>query len=72
MVAGDNIRIDVYSSADGSNERLLDTFNISNAPTLKMTIIGPYPTADYIKFVIQRTAGTDRAYAWRVLNMNGV
>jgi len=73
MQDGDVIEIRLYNSADAANQRVQDVYSMSNAATSGVIhATPPIITADYSKFTITRIAGTDRAYPWSVVNMNGV
>lgn len=79
LTNGDNIQIKVYSSADGSNERVADVFTIGGggpAPVAGDPVIWytpPLPTADYYKVTANLIAGgtSSRNFPWSVLNLNG-
>lgn len=72
MQDGDGIQILPYNSADGANQRVCGgPWNLVNVQTRGIFVSDPIPTADYIKFTVQRVAGTDRAYAFSVINLNG-
>lgn len=75
MQDGDGVEIRGYNSADASNQRVCFAYPIFNAVTSASELVHVSPpiiTADYVKFTITRIAGTDRAYPWSVLNLNGV
>src|SRR5678809_747974 len=68
MVDGDTIEVRGYTSSDAANQRVCMFYSKANLQTLAVDVGPPIPTADYIKFTIKRVGGTDRAYAWSVIN----
>lgn len=72
MQDGDKIMIGGYNSADGANQRPQFSYPKINAQSLTIELSPQIITADYVKFSILRVAGTDRDYAWTVLNLYGV
>ncbi len=74
MADGDIITLTIYTSADGTNQRLFERYTLGpNAPT-ELIHLGPdVPTAESIKFTALLTAGstTSRSFPWTVLNLYG-
>jgi hypothetical protein len=71
MLDGDIIELRYYTKA-GSTERLQNLYPITGSQSEPIHLSPIIPTAEDYKVTIKRTAGTDRAYAWSVLNTNGV
>lgn len=73
MVDGDQIEIRVYTkAAAGGTERQTMYYSMANAQGDPIHMSPPVPTAEDIKFTIKRVAGSDHAYPWSILNLNGV
>lgn len=71
MVDGDSVTFKIYKKALSSGtRRLFESYSISDGGKGVISF-GPFPTAGDIRFTIQRTAGTDRAYPWGILNFTG-
>lgn len=70
MVDGDQIELRLYTKA-GSTERQAVYYSLANAQSDPLHIGPSLPTAEDYKATIKRIAGTDRSYAWSILNLNG-
>lgn len=72
MVDGDQIELRAYTKSNGSaTEHQAYFASFANAQTDLVKMSLPIATAADIKFTVKRTAGTDRAYQWGVLNLCG-
>lgn len=70
MVDGDEAELRHYIKVNGGSKVELGFMTIGN--NVPAVLFGPFEDAGYVEFTIKRTAGTDRAYPWQVLNAEGV
>ena len=74
MASGDSLTINIYSTVlSGGNPDLLYTWALTNAQSAPVWISVPVPNdlaaTNALRFSINQTAGTARAYAWKVLQL---
>ncbi|HYD07796.1 MAG TPA: hypothetical protein VEC60_18820 [Reyranella sp.] len=70
MADGDQIELRLYTKA-GSTRRQAACYSLSNAQQDPVHLGPILPTAEDYRATIKRVAGTDRSYAWSILNLNG-
>lgn len=72
MADGDILELRAYTKARSTDtERQVAYISLANAQSDPLAFLGPIATDADIKFTLKQTAGTNRAYPWAVLNLNG-
>lgn len=71
MVDGDAIELRVFSNANSAAYMLAYFASFAGAQTdvLKTSLVVPVESTGRYKVSLKRTAGTDRAYQWKVLQL---
>jgi hypothetical protein len=70
MANGDTIEVRIYTKAlSGGTSRLAYLATYSNAQAKPVKYSVPVPANIEFKATIKRTAGTDRAYDWAILQL---